>query len=46
MPDRPDESASQNNERTVATLAIIVLAGPILIFTGLLLWLVTGGPTA
>ena len=30
----------------MATLAIIVLAGPILIFTGLLLWLAAGGPTA
>jgi hypothetical protein len=45
MADRPDESASPSNERAVAMLAIIVLAGPLLILAGLLLWLVTGGPT-
>jgi hypothetical protein len=45
MADLPDEGASPTNERAVAMLAVIVLAGPILIFTGLLLWLAAGGPT-
>ena len=45
MADRPDESAPPTNERAVATLAIIVLAGPLLILAGLVLWLATGGPT-